>query len=138
MPMEIIGTLDKYKLEWFLLTGAALFSGGSLYVDLQQTLEASNHMFMRSGAVVVLIAAFVEYRTSSHILKDIQRAAKLNKGKNLLIDSAFDEHSTLSNLAKIVTEVAPEPTKERKILSRCAHFLLLLGTVIWGYADFLA
>ncbi len=74
MPMEIVETLDTYKLEWFLLTGAVLFAGGSLYVDLQETLEASNHMFMRSGAVVVLIAAFVEYRTSSHILKDIQRS----------------------------------------------------------------
>lgn len=136
--MEIIGTLDKYKLEWFLLIGVVLFSVGSLYVDLQVTLEASNHMFMRSGAVVVLIAAIVEYRTSSHILTDIQRAAKLNQGKNLLIDSALDEHPTISNLAKIVTEIAPEPTKERKLLSRCTHFLLLLGTVIWGYADFWA
>lgn len=128
--------MENYRFEWYLLLAAILVSGGSLYLDLQITLETSDHMFMRSGAIVVLLSALVEYRTSAHILKDIHRAARLNKGKDLLIDCAVDEQPLFNNALKTITELAPRPTRERKLLSRYAHFLMLLGTIVWGYADF--
>ncbi|HCM0798969.1 MULTISPECIES: hypothetical protein [Vibrio] len=124
--------MKVYKLEWRLLMGAFLFSGVSLILDFYL---GRTDLFMRSGAVVVLFAAIVEYRTSSHILKDIQNAIRKNIAKDAAIDWMFEDKSQFNELLKAIAVFPPTPTQERKRISLCAHIFLVLGTVIWGYGD---
>ncbi|HBC3427098.1 hypothetical protein JL857_24395 [Vibrio parahaemolyticus] len=124
--------MKVYKLEWRLLVGAFFFSGISLFLDYHL---GRTDLFMRSGAVVVLLAAIVEYRTSSHILKDIQNAIRKNVAKDAAIDWMLEDKSQFNEFLKAITVLPPAPTQERKHISFFAHIFLVLGTVIWGYGD---
>lgn len=73
--------------------------------------------FARSGAIVVLLAVVVEYRTNSHIYEDVQRA---------------QFHQSIIDLS---VPIKAKPTKKRMRISIAAHVLVFLGTLIWGYGD---
>ena len=78
---------------------------------------ASLNLFARSGAIIILTAAFVEYKTSIHIYEDIQRAQFL--------------HSKIN----ISTPLKGKPSKPRQIISFAAQSLISVGTIILGYGD---
>lgn len=104
----------NYKFEWVLLALAVLFSVVSAIADCYSD---SLNWFARSGAIVVLIAVVVEYRISSHIYEDIQRAQ--------FQQSKIDLSVPLKG----------KPAPQRKTLSMAAGALVVLGTSIWGYGD---
>ena len=104
----------NYKFEWVLLVVAVLFSVASAVADCYSD---SLNWFARSGAIVVLIALVVEYRISSHIYEDIQRAQFLQSKINPSIP------------------LKGKPAPQRKKISIAAHALVVFGTIIWGYGD---
>lgn len=104
----------KYKFEWVLLAVAVLFSVVSIIADCYSD---SLNLFARSGAIVVLAAVVVEYRISSHIYEDIQRAQFLQSKIDLSVP------------------LKGKPAPQRKRVAIVAHILVVLGTVIWGYGD---
>lgn len=105
----------NYKGEWSLLTVAILFTVSSFIFDMY----FYSNWFGRSGAVVVGLAAVVEFRIAGHIYDDIQRSQFLNKTIEMSVP------------------LAAKPTKGRKRVSTVAHVFLLIGTTIWGYGDLL-
>lgn len=100
---------DHLLIDGILLATPAVIVLGSLL------LTSDAHWFGRSGALVVLSGAFLEYRC------------------NLLMNP---QPST-----SVMTEGQPAPktpgtlTRGRKNLSLCALLLICSGTVIWGYGD---
>ena len=124
--------LFKYKIEWSLLFVALVSSIVSLYLDIQlnetNTCEGSA-WFSRSGAVLVLFAAIVEYRLSSYLFDDIHKAAVKNAVKNQVIGR--DNNKLLQSL----TDKKPEPPKSRATLALISHVFIVMGTFIWGYSD---
>ena len=121
---------SKYKVEWSILLTAISFAGISVFCDFQSA-EVTT-WFARSGSIVVLLAVIVEFRLSSYIYEDVLKAAQesakkkgLKVSDNPLVQANIDAKKT----------VKPEVPKSRKILSYCAHILVITGTVIWGYGD---
>lgn len=106
----------SYKNEWSLLAGALLLTAVSFILDIY---FCDLNFFARSGALVVLFAAIVEFRISGHIYDDIQRSQFLNKKIDISVP------------------LRAKPTKERKRISIVAHVFLVIGTIIWGYGDLL-
>lgn len=106
----------NYKKEWLILLLAVAFSILSLGLDC---LFADINWFGRSGSVIVLLAAFVEFRVSFHVYDDIQRA----QYQNTIISTPIP--------------IKAKPTKERNKISIASHTLLILGTLVWGYGDLL-
>ena len=104
----------NYKFEWGLLVVTVLFSVASSIADCY---SESLNWFARSGAIVVLASVIVEYRISSHIYEDIQRAQ--------FLQSKIDVSVPLKG--------KPAPQRERVAIA--AHILVVLGTIIWGYGD---
>ncbi|HCM1204851.1 TPA: hypothetical protein N2883_004524 [Vibrio parahaemolyticus] len=104
----------SYKLEWFLLFIAVTFSLISVFGDY---LFVGFNWFARSGAILVLIGAVVEYRVSSHIYEDIQRVQF--------------QQSKIS----LPVPLKGKPTKNRKKIQIAAHTVIVFGTLIWGYGD---
>ena len=104
----------NYTIEWMLLATAVLVALVSVVLDFYMN---ECNCFARSGSLVVLLAAIVEYKISSHIYEDIQRAQFQQK--------LIDLHVPLK----------AKPPKNRKRLSLATHAMLFLGTIIWGYSD---
>ncbi|MUK48265.1 hypothetical protein [Aliivibrio fischeri] len=124
--MEIL----KYRMEWLLLLTAISFAAISVVCDVQS--PEITTWFARSGSIVVLFAVIVEFRLSSYIYEDVLKAAQVSAKKkglkvsdNPLVQANIDARKT----------VKPEAPRSRKLLSICAHILVITGTVIWGYGD---
>lgn len=118
--------LSKYKTEWLLLLGALLISMGSVFGDLYS--EKDTTWFARSGAILVLFAAIVEYRLSSFLFDDIHSAAVKNAAL-----STFEDNKLL----RALTAIKPKPPKSRATLAITSHIFIIIGTFIWGYGDFI-
>lgn len=121
---------QKYKTEWLLLLAAIIFAAISVACDFKSPEDTT--WFARSGSIVVLLAVIVEFRLSSYIYEDVLKAAQDSAKKrgvkvsaNSIVQANIDARQT----------VKPEAPKSRKILSICAHILVVTGTVIWGYGD---
>ena len=106
----------KFKLEYLLLFSAITFAFISFLLDYLLIFDTA---FSRSGSIVVLLAIIVEYRIANSIYDDIYRSTFLNKRINLSLP------------------VRTRPRKEKVIVSRVAHSLVIFGTLIWGYSDIL-
>lgn len=106
----------KLKLEYLLLLVSVIFVATSLIIDL---CTSSSTLFARSGSILVLFSVIVEYRISGFVYDDIQRA--------MLLSRKID----------ISVPVKAKPQKETVLVSRLAHTLVIVGTVIWGYGDLL-
>ncbi|MFT6988005.1 MAG: hypothetical protein ACJAT7_003871 [Psychromonas sp.] len=104
----------KYTIEWSIIGVAILIAVISVIADYYST---DCNWFARSGSVVVLLAAFVEFKVSSHIYEDIQRAQVIQSHTNISIP------------------LKAKPTKPRRNVLFAAHILLITGTIIWGYGD---
>ncbi len=103
-----------YKNEWSLLVGAVLLTITSFILDIY---FCGFNWFARSGALMVLLAAIVEFRISGHIYDDIQRS------------------QLTSSIVNSSIPLKAKPTKKRKKIAITAHTLLVVGTIIWGYGD---
>jgi hypothetical protein len=121
---------SKYKTEWLLLCGALVIAIGSILADLYS--EKDTTWFARSGAILVLFSAIVEYRLSSFLFDDIHKAAVKNAIKNAAI-STFEDNKLLYAL----TAIKPKPPKSRATLAITSHIFIIIGTFIWGYGDFI-
>jgi len=104
----------KYTIEWSLIGVAIFIAVISVIADYYST---DYNWFARSGSVVVLLAAFIEFKVSPHIYDDIQRA------------------QFLQSTVKLPVAFKAKPTKSRRNVSLVAHVLLITGTIIWGYGD---
>jgi hypothetical protein len=106
--------LRKYSVEWSLIGIAILIAIISIVSDYYSN---NYNWFARSGSIVVLLAAFVEFKISSHIYDDIQRA------------------QFMQTKIEMPVPFKAKPTKAKRKVSLAAHILLVIGTVIWGYGD---
>ncbi len=104
----------SYKYEWLILGIAVLAAVTSIIGDY---VSDSYNWFARSGSIVVLLALVVEYRISTHIYEDFQRA----QFQQSMID--------------LPIPIKAKPTKQRKNVSITAHLFVVLCTLIWGYGD---
>ena len=107
-------THRKYIFEWWLIVIALLVALASIIADLYY---GEHNWFARSGSIIVLLTAVVEFKVSTHIYEDFQRAQYQQSIVNL--------HVPLKG----------KPTKNRKNLTVATYLLLVLGTIIWGYGD---
>ena len=106
----------EYNIEWSFLAIAIMVMITSIIGDCYND---KFNWFARSGSVIVLLAVIVEYRISSHIYEDIQRAQLIQSKVNMSVP------------------MKGKPTNKRKKISIAAHITLILGTLIWGYGDLL-
>lgn len=124
----------KYIIEWALLTLSLLCIGVSLILDCL-SLEATT-WFSRSGSIVVLAAAIVEYRLSRFAYEDIYDAAIKTSKKRAAMPNISD-NPLVQGLVEANLTSKPKQSKPRIILSRASLTLIVLGTIIWGYGDIL-
>jgi len=123
---------SNYKTEWILLLIGILFSIVSILLDIRST--DNTIWFARSGSIVVLVSAIVEYKLSSYVYTDIDEAMRKTAQKRAVIpiisDNPLVEGIVKSNLTSM-----PEAPKSRKVLSVVSHTFIITGTIIWGYGD---
>lgn len=124
----------KYNKEWLLLVISILFSMASMFVDVQTVDDTI--WFQRSGAVLVLFAAIVEYRLASYSHDEVYDAIKVTAKKRAVMPN-ISNNDLVNGLIKSNIASKPETPKYRKVLKLFAHVLIVLGTAIWGYGDLL-
>jgi hypothetical protein len=123
---------SKSKIEWALLITGVICALLSIFMDADSAKFTT--WFARSGSLIVLVAAIVEYRLSSHLYEDIYKAAKETARKK----SAMPDISNtplVNELVKSNLTLKPEVPRSRKILSGTSDTLVIVGTIIWGYGD---
>lgn len=116
-PNEALGLSmenRKYTIEWWLIGVAIFVAIISIIADYYSN---DVNWFARSGSIIVLLAAIVEFKVSSHIYDEIQRAA------------------VIQTIVKLPVPIKAQPTKSKNTVSNAAHILLVVGTIIWGYGD---
>lgn len=123
---------SKHKIEWLLLLFAVISVIISISCDLQSIEDTT--WFARSGSIVVLLAAIVEYRLSSFLYDDVHQAAIKTTKKSAVISSVLDD-PLIAGLVNARHTIKPESTKSRSLLSIISLALIVAGTVIWGYGD---
>jgi hypothetical protein len=90
------------------------FTIASFYASVY-TWKHDTEWFQRSGAIMVLIAAIIEYRHLNEYKVHYQQAAMsggISRGWHLSI-----------------------LIKSRTVIGRLAIYCLVIGTVVWGYGD---
>ena len=122
----------KYKLEWLLLLLSVACAVISLYLDSKSIEDTT--WFARSGSLVVLASAIVEFRLSKFFYDDVfhslKKTAKKQSGLSAVSDNKLIQKLIESNLIE-----KPAMPKSRKILRNFSHGLIIVGTIIWGYGD---
>ena len=124
----------KHKKEWLLLIISIVFSMASMFFDIQTVDDTI--WFQRSGAVLVLFAAIVEYRLASYSHDEVFDAIKVTAKKRAVMPNISD-NDLVNGLVKSNIASKPETPKDRKVLKLFAHVFVVLGTAIWGYGDLL-
>ena len=104
----------NYKLEIILLAIAITVVLISFLLSIY---DNKNFWFMRSGSIMVLLAVIVEYKLNQKTLKNINQKSKM---------------STVTGFPTNLLN-----SKEHNRVSIFAHSFAILGTIIWGYGDFL-
>ena len=98
-----------YSLNFFMLIFSLVFTAVFYYAD-----NGNNNAFIRSGVALIISGVIVEYTLSSIKLY---------------------EYVDTENINSILKEKElPKKYKSQKML---AHFYILIGTLIWGFADLL-
>ncbi len=108
--------MDQYniKVPIIFLAIAWLFSMISLFLE---NLYGHN-LFSRSGSLMVLFAVIAEYNL----------LATRDKYQNMKLQ-------LLSNGKKINLKIHPKIIHQH--LETIAHITVVIGTIVWGYGDFL-
>lgn len=112
---EVLKSANNIGIEIITLIFAYGVNTISLYSSFITT---EGHWFARSGSLLVMFGAFLEFRNFSFRKKLDQIA----------------QQSTKYYGAKPEKWVSP---KKREILDRVVLFTLVYGTVVWGYGDLL-
>lgn len=95
-----------------ILLIAASFAGFSFFISISLS---DPQWFERSGSIVALLAAIVEYR-------------QFSRGEN--------EKSSIPLSEMRINQTLPgTQSKSDKVISRIGLIILCLGTVIWGYGS---
>lgn len=112
---EILNSANKIGVEIVTLIFAYGINMISLY---SSSVTTEGHWFARSGSLLVMFGAFLEFRNISfrQILNQIA------------------QQSTKYYGAEPEKWVLP---KKREILDHVVLFTLVYGTVVWGYGDLL-
>ena len=105
---------QNYKLELILLAIAFIIVLISFIFSIY---DDKNFWFMRSGSIMVLLAIIVEYKLNQKTLKNINRKHKMSAA------SGFSWNLLNS--------------KEHNRVTIFVHTCVVIGTLIWGYGDFL-
>ena len=105
---------QNYKPEIVLLCVAFLVVSTSFILSIY---DDENFWFMRSGSIMVLLAVVVEYRLNQHTLKNINKKHKMS-GANGFTWNLLN-------------------SKEHNKIAIVTHSFVVIGTLIWGYGDFL-
>ena len=100
-----------YSLNSFLLIFSLIFTALFYYAD-----NGNNNAFIRSGVALIISGVIVEYTLSS---------IKLYEYSNTVY---------VEGISIIKEKELPKKYKSQKML---AHFYILIGTLIWGFADLL-
>jgi hypothetical protein len=122
----------KYKVECFLLILGIVCTVISIFCDIKSVEDTT--WFARSGSLLVLVAAIVEYRLSSYLYDDIDIAAQKTAKKRASMPQISD-NSLVDKLVKSRITSKPLSPKSRSILSLISQILIIIGTIIWGYGD---
>lgn len=122
----------KHKIDWILLIGGIFWASFSVFLDVKSLDET--FWFARSGSILVLAAAIVEYRLASFIYEDIFRAQKQTDRKKAAMPNVSG-NELVNRLVKSNLTIQAQPSKERKALAITAHLIIVLGTLVWGYGD---
>ncbi len=125
---------SNYKTEWILLLIGVLFSIASILFDVLST--DNTIWFARSGSIVVLVSAIVEYRLASYIYTDIDESIRKTARKRAITPQISD-NPLVEGIVKSNITSMPEAPKSRKALSVISHTFIITGTIIWGYGDLL-
>lgn len=123
---------SKYKIDWALLIIGIICASVSIFLDVS-TVECTA-WFARSGSLIVLVAAIVEYRLSSYSYDDIYQAAKKSAKRSAALPQVSDS-KFIDGLVKANLTSKPEVPRPRRILSGVSHTLVIIGTIVWGYGD---
>ena len=98
-----------YSFNFFMLIYSLIFTALVYYAD-----NGNSEIFIRSGVALIISGVIVEYTLSSIKLY---------------------EYVDTENINSILKEKElPKKYKNQKML---AHFYILFGTLIWGFADLL-
>ena len=100
-----------YSLNFFMLIFSLVFTAVFYYAD-----NGNNNAFIRSGVALIISGVIVEYTLSS---------IKLYEYSNTVY---------VEGISIIKEKELPKKYKSQKML---AHFYILIGTLIWGFADLL-
>lgn len=103
--------MSRLKIEAFLLLAGLAWMLVSFYNSFGDKPEA---FFARSGAVVVILAIYVEFQLSKESHK-------------MLHNNFFAKANGLKTI--------PILPIRHIVLSWCAHTLVVVGTLVWGYGD---
>lgn len=122
----------KNATEWLLIFIGVFFGVVSIYLDILSS-EDSN-WFSRSGSIMVLLAVIVEYRLSSYIYEDIDNATRQTAKKRAVMPKVSD-NPLVDGVVKSNLTSKPQPSNSRATLKLISHILVIVGTIIWGYAD---
>jgi|NGEPerStandDraft_5_1074534.scaffolds.fasta_scaffold49199_1 hypothetical protein len=124
----------KYKVEWLLLMSGIVCAVISVFCDIQSVENTT--WFSRSGSIMVLVAAIVEYRLSSYVYDDVDTAAQETAKKRASMPQISD-NPLVNGIFKSKITSKPQSPKSRSILSLTSHVLIISGTIAWGYGDVL-
>ena len=97
-----------YSLNFFMLIFSLVFTAVFYYAD-----NGNNNAFIRSGVALIISGVIVEYTLSS---------IKLYEYSNTVY---------VEGISIIKEKELPKKYKSQKML---AHFYILIGTLIWGFA----
>ncbi len=109
----IIPYLIDISLFLLMLALATIFYCASLFAWSNDT-----SWFQRSGSLIVLMAAIIEYRELNTYSRDHVH--------NSILSGAMIHSGMLTSLSKY-----------RKLIGKYGIVYLVLGTLIWGYGDLL-
>lgn len=104
---------QNYKLEISLLAISLTVVLISFFLSMY---DNENLWFVRSGSIMVLLAVIVEYKLNQRTLKNINRKSNMSTFSGLPINLLNSQKHTQVSLI--------------------AHSFIILGTLIWGYGDF--
>jgi len=122
----------KFATEWAMLLIGVLAVITSALIDI--AIPERSNWFARSGSLLVLCAAVVEYRLLAYLYDDIHIAAQ-KTARKLAVFPEISDNKSVQSLVGANLILKPEPPKSRKTLSLCSHIMIILGTAVWGYGD---
>ena len=100
-----------YSLNFFMLIFSLVFTAVFYYAD-----NGNNNAFIRSGVALIISGVIIEYTLSSIKIYEYSDTVKIE------------------GISIVKEKELPKVYKNQKML---AHFSILIGTLIWGFADLL-